>query len=125
MPDRPHPLDGVADDLFSWMEGEVDYYVGALQGNSRAPFSAQTSEKDKADYYRRQMFMTAPDGTIQYDKPNAQGRDRLLKSYGTRTYSEIWEAVRPKQGLRPPQEPEPDLLTEEMPDMPEDAEPLE
>ena len=120
-PYREHPLDSVAEDLFAWMEGEVDYYVGALQGpDQRAPFSAQTSEREKADYYRRQMFQTADDGSILYDKPNGQGRDRLLKRYGTKTYAEIWEAVRPKQGMGAPLEPEPDALEAAMPPMPED-----
>lgn len=102
MPPQPeHPFDGIADDLFDWMQGEVDYHVAALRGGYRAPFSAQVTEKDKLDYYRRQMFQTTPDGTIQYDKPNAQGRDQLLKTVGTQTYAEIWQTVKPKQGRNP------------------------
>lgn len=122
MPETEHPFDGIADDLFDWMNGEVAYHVEALRGGYRDPFSAPTSEKDKLDYYRRQMFQTAPDGTIQYDKPNPEGRDTLLKSYGTQTYAEIWDAVKPKRGMRPAIEA---ALDPEIPAMPEDEIPEE
>lgn len=120
MAERDHPYDGIADSLFEWMQGEVEYYVEALRGGYRSPFTAPVSEKEKMDYYRRQMFQTDPDGTIHYDRPNAGGRDSLLKQFGPRTYASIWEAVRPKQGLRPPVEEQPDMLEETMPPMPED-----
>lgn len=124
MAEKDHPWDGVADDLFAWMQGEVNYYVEALRGGYRTPFSAPVSEKDKLDYYRRQMYQVAPDGTVQYDTPNAEGRDRILKQYGTATYAQIMDAVRPKPGLRPSSEPTVDALEAGMPSMPEDEEPV-
>jgi hypothetical protein len=87
---------------FDWMQGEVSYYVEALRGGYRTPFSAPVTETDKLDYWRRQMFMSKPDGTIEYDKPNAEGRDKLLKGHGIQTYAEVYDAVKPKKGLRPP-----------------------
>lgn len=127
MPDREHPLDSLADELYEWMEGEVSYFTDTLRGPSqRAPFSAETSEQQKNDYYARQMFKTSPDGRVQYDQPNHEGRDRLLKTYGTRTYADIWEAVRPRGAQTPPAPPDPmDALTGAVPPMPEDDEPVE
>jgi hypothetical protein len=127
MPEQQHPFDGIADDLFDWMNGEVDYHVEAMRGGYRDPFSAATSERDKLDYFRRQMYKTKPDGTVQFDQPNPEGRDKILKQYGTQTYAEIMETVKPKQGLRPPPEPEPttDPMQMPMPTMPEDTEPVE
>lgn len=83
------------------MDGEVAYHTSALQQGYRAPFTAAVSEQDKRDYYRRQMFQQAPDGSIDYTKPNLAGRDQLLKTYGTASYAQIWNAVKPKQGLQP------------------------
>lgn len=122
MAEQEHPWDGISDDLFDWMQGEVSYYVEALRGGSRSPFSAPVSEQEKLEYYRRQMFQTKPDGTVEYDKPNKAGRDTLLKQLGTTAYAQVYETVRPKQGIRPSPSPEPDSLEAEMPVMPEDTE---
>jgi len=127
MPEQEHPWDGISDDLFEWMQGEVEYQVEALRGGHRAPFSAGVTEKEKQDYYRRQMYKAQPDGTILYDQPNPEGRDKLLKQYGTQTYAQIMESVRPKKGLRPTPNPEEELrqaVEASMPPMPEDTEPV-
>jgi hypothetical protein len=126
MSDKIHPFDAIASDLFDWMQGEVDYHVQAIQGGYRAPFSAETSEADKLEYYRRQVYKTKPNGDIEYESPNPEGRDKILKQYGTQAYAEIMNAVKPKQGIRPPIEPEPasDPLAMEMPQMPEEVEPV-
>lgn len=126
MPESEHPLDGIADDLFDWMNQEVAYHVEAMRGGYRSPFSADVSEKDKLDYYRRQMYQTLPTGEVQYDKPNAAGRDKLLKSVGTQAYAEIYDTVKPKAGARPiPDTSESDPLKVNVPPMPEDTEPVE
>jgi hypothetical protein len=127
MPAKEHPYDAIASDLFDWMQGEVDYHVQAMQGGYRAPFSAETSEADKLEYYRRQVYKTKPNGDIEYESPNPEGRDKILKQYGTQAYAEIMNAVKPKQGIRPAPEMEPqaDPLAAAMPPMPEDEVPVE
>lgn len=120
-----HPFDGIADDLFEWMNGEVEYHVEAMRGGHRTPFSAATSEKDKLEYYRSQMYKVDPDGTVRYDQPNPEGRDMLLKTYGTQKYAEIMSIVTPKNGMRAiPAPEEPDPQDYAMPPMPEDTEPV-
>lgn len=122
MAETEHPYDSIAEELGDWMNGEVDYYVEAMRGGHRAPFSADVSEQEKLDYFRRQMFMTAPDGTVQYDKPNGAGRDKIINNFGLTQYAQIMDTVRPKRGLRElsePEEaetvPEPPTPVEEMP----------
>lgn len=110
MPQRENALDGIAEELFGWMDSEVSYYADALRGgpNGRSPFAGDASEAQKKDFYTRQMFTQAPDGTIQYDQPNAEGRAKLMQRVGPQGYAQIYEAVRPKAGRRPvPEEPEP------------------
>lgn len=108
MAGQQNALDGIAEELFGWMDSEVSYYVDALKGgpNGRAPFAAETSEAEKKAFYTRQMFQAGPDGSIQYDQPNAEGRAKLMQRVGPQSYAEIFEAVRPKQGRRPVIEPE-------------------
>ncbi len=101
MPNSPHPYDGIAQDLFDWLTGEVDYYVEALKGGHRAPFAADTSEQQKREYYLRQMFNQNNDGTPNYASPNSQGRDTLLNRLGTAGYAQVAKSVMPKQGIRP------------------------
>jgi hypothetical protein len=120
VPESPHPYDGIADDLFSWMEEEVGYYVEAIRGGYRNPFTAEVSEKEKRDYYTRMMFKTKPDGTVEYDQPNPEGRDTILKKQGTQAYAEILSMVTPKQGLRAPVDPIQETLDANLPRMPED-----
>lgn len=102
MPDKIHPWDLAAADLVDWLEEEPKYYVEALKGGYRAPFSAGVSEDQKLDYYRRQVFMTNNDGTPDYGRPNPQGRDMLLQRVGIPGYTQILSAVMPRKGLQAP-----------------------
>jgi hypothetical protein len=111
----PHPYDGIAQDLFDWMTGEVDYYVDALKGGHRAPFAADASPKERYDYFSRKMFNQNPDGSPNYASPNQQGRDELMHQYGTAGYAEIAKGVMPKQGIRPELETGADPLAGQMP----------
>lgn len=111
---QQNPLDGIADELFGWMDSEVSYYADALRGgpNGRAPFSAEVSESQKHDYFTRQMFMTGPDGRVDYSQPNSQGRTKLMQEMGPQKYGEVYSQVAPKQGRRPTLQPEPDGIEE-------------
>lgn len=106
-----NPLDGIADELFGWMDSEVSYYVDALKGgpNGRAPFAANASEAERHDYFTRKMFVQDPDGTTHYDQPNAEGRAELMSQLGPQQYAETYDLVKPKEGRRPELEPEDDL----------------
>jgi hypothetical protein len=95
-----HPLDDVADELLDWLQTESAYYVEALKGGHRAPFAAPVNEQQKTDYYTRQVFNTNKDGSINYDSPNVQGRDELLKRMGVQGYTEVIRAVMPKTGMQ-------------------------
>jgi hypothetical protein len=109
MADQGHAWDGVATDLVDWLETESKWYANAMRGgSSRSPFAAQTSEAEKLDYYRRQMYMSAPDGTIQYHQPNQEGRDNLMTRLGVDGYTQVYNATKPQAGRRAPVEEEPD-----------------
>ena len=112
MAEREHPWTSVAQELQGWLESESQWYAEALRGGHRSPFSADVSEREKLDFYRRQMFQTADDDTIQYDKPNVQGRQNLLTRLGVQGYAQVYDAVRPKQGMRPVLEAEDDESAE-------------
>jgi hypothetical protein len=106
--DSGNMMDGVADELLGWLQTESSWYANALKGRSqKSPFAADASEPEKLDYYRRQMYMTKPDGTVQYDQPNTQGRQNLINRLGVQGYAQVYEAVRPKQqqGKRSLEEP--------------------
>jgi hypothetical protein len=96
-----HPWDLAAADLTYWLENEPSYYVDALRAGYRTPFSADVTEQQKLDYYRRQIFMQNPDGTPNYSQPNTSGRDMLMKRVGVEGYTQIMSAVMPRQGLQP------------------------
>lgn len=98
------------------MDSEVSYYVDALKGGptGRAPFAANATQAELRDIYTRQMFTQAPDGTIQYDKPNAEGRAKLIQRIGPQKYAEVFDEVRPKAGRRPVLEPDPEEPDEEI-----------
>jgi hypothetical protein len=109
MPDSGHAWDGVADELSSWLQTESKWYADAMRGGSqRSPFAAQTSESQKLDYYRRQMYQVAPDGSILYDQPNTQGRSNLMQRLGVDGYTQVYDAVKPQAGRRAPVEAEPE-----------------
>jgi len=93
-------MDEVADEILHWLEEEPDYYIEALRGGHQTPFSAEVSEPQKLEYYRRQVFMQNPDGSVDFDKPNGEGRDMLIKRVGIKGYTDIMSQVMPKRGLR-------------------------
>lgn len=108
MPGRENAMDGVAEELLGWLQTESSWYANAMRGRSgRSPFAADASEAEKLDYYRRQMFASTPDGQIQYDTPNVQGRENLMARLGVSGYAQVYNEVRPKQGRRSMPEPEP------------------
>ena len=95
-------MDGVAEELLGWLQTESTWYANAIRGRSqKSPFAASASETEKLEYYKRQMFTMAPDGSIQYDKPNYQGRQGMMTQLGVKGYAQVYEAVRPKTGRRP------------------------
>jgi hypothetical protein len=104
MPGSAHPWDGISDDITDWLTSETDYYVDALKMGHRAPFAANTSEKEKRDYYARQVFTPRPDGSLDYSKPNNPGRDILLKRLGIEGYTQVIQSVMPSQTLQQPEE---------------------
>src|SRR4051794_38804023 len=110
MPEAPHPYDGIAQDLYNWLEEQTTWAADALRGGYRAPFGADVSERDKLDYYRRQMYVAKPDGSVDYTQPNPEGRHTLLTRLGTAGYAQVYEATKPTQGRRlpveAPEEPE-------------------
>lgn len=121
--EQKHPYDGVAQDLLDWMTTETDYYVEAMRGGYRAPFAAEVTEKQKHDYYSRKMFKAKPDGSIQYDQPNPEGRDELLKQLGTTGYAQVYDTVRPKQGRRPTIQDHVEATITGQPALPQNPEP--
>ena len=101
--------DSVAGDLLDWLQSESKWYADQMRsGSGKSPFAAETSEKEKLDYYRRQMYQVKPDGTVQYDKPNAQGRQALMQRVGIDGYTQIYNTVKPPgPGRREITDPEP------------------
>jgi hypothetical protein len=67
------------------------------------------------------VYMVAPDGTIQYDKPNEEGRATLINTLGPGGYAQIYDAVRPKQGRRPAMAPEEEPDMSDAPEVQDDA----
>jgi hypothetical protein len=118
-------MEGVASDLLGWLTEESQYYANALRGgaNQRSPFSGDASEKQKLEYYKSQMYEVAPDGTVQYDRPNKEGRKALMQRLGVDGYVAVYEAVRPKTGRRPAPEPEPEAAMTAPASMPSPMQP--
>jgi hypothetical protein len=103
MPRRAqHPFDSVADQTLEWIQETTDYAVEALRGGYRTPFSANITEAQKLDYYRRKLFVQNPDGSYDFSKPNQAERDKLLKKLGTKSYAEIMTTVLPQNGKSSP-----------------------
>jgi hypothetical protein len=103
MPRRAqHPFDSVADQTLEWIQETSDYAVEALRGGYRTPFSANITEAQKLDYYRRKLFAQNPDGSYDFSKPNLGERDKLLKKLGTKSYAEIMTTVLPHNGQSRP-----------------------
>jgi hypothetical protein len=103
MPKRgQHPFDSVADQTLEWIQETTDYAVEALRGGYRTPFSANITEAQKLDYYRRKLFTQNPDGSIDFSKPNLAERDKLLKKLGTKNYAEVMTTILPQNGQSRP-----------------------
>lgn len=92
-----HPYDEVADEIVQWLTEEPAYFAEAMRGGHDAPFSAKTTEDQKLDYYRRQVFVVGPDGTPDFEKPNEAGRKMLIERLGIRGYTQVMAAVLPKR----------------------------
>jgi hypothetical protein len=126
MAEPEHYLDGISDDLFDWMNQEVEYHVEAMRGGYRSPFSADVSSKELHDYWTRQMFKQTPDGVVHYDQPNEVGRAKVIQQKGIQSYAEIYDTVKPKAGIRSPVDTSgSDPLKANVPPMPEDSQPVE
>jgi len=97
-----HPFDEIADEVLTWLNEEPEYFIEALRGGHQTPFSADVSEAQKMDYYRRQVFMQNPDGSVDFTKPNGEGRDLLIKRVGIKGYTDIMSQVMPnsRNGIR-------------------------
>jgi hypothetical protein len=94
-----HPFDSIADELSRWIHDEASWYSTALTEGYQTPFSADVSPVDKLAYYRRAMFKQNPDGTIDYNTPNTEGRDALYKRVTPEQYADIALAVSPGKGI--------------------------
>jgi hypothetical protein len=101
MAESRHPWDDAADSIIEWLENESEYYVEALKGGHAAPFSAPVNEAQKLDYYRRQVFATNPDGSVNPDQPNTEGREMLIKRLGIPGYTQVMAAVLGSRGSSP------------------------
>ena len=106
-----HPWDEAVSEITDWLTDEPAYYAEAMRGGHASPFGATVSEAQKMDYYRRQVFATHPDGTPNFEQPNTQGRDMLIKRIGIQGYTQVMAAVMPKAqaaGLTTPDLPTPE-----------------
>lgn len=92
---REHPWDAIPKELASYITDEAKWYAEALKGGGPAPFAARASEEEKIEYYRRQLYTQNPDGTIDYEKPNMQGRQQLITRVGIDNYALIARTVGP------------------------------
>jgi hypothetical protein len=79
-------LDEVANDLALWIDDTATAVAVAFTPQGVAPFSAQLTEKEKVEYYARQLFN--PDGS-----PNADGRSAQLRRLGPEGFAQVYKAV--------------------------------
>lgn len=76
----------VADELANWLDSTSEYLATAMRAGGRAPFAAPLSEREKLDYYMKQLFL--PNG-----EPNREGRERLAARLGLREYARVLQAA--------------------------------
>lgn len=81
-----HWWDDVGDDVVTRMQNDEDWLYNAVLGGERAPGSADLSEAEKLDYYRRHFFN--PDGT-----PNDDERAKIINRVGLQRFGEIFAEV--------------------------------
>ena len=96
-----HPFDDAVQEVIDWIHDEADYYVEALKAGHQTPFSADVTEAQKLDYYRRQVFATGPDGQPDPTRPNQQGRNALIDRIGLKGYAEVMSQVLPRRQMSP------------------------
>ena len=62
---EPHVLEELADELEEYINAMAEYLAEEMASGGRAPFSAEASEDEKADYYIEEMYpvMFGPDGS--------------------------------------------------------------
>jgi hypothetical protein len=101
---RPHRhhLDDLADDLFDWIEAQIEDLTRAFQAGGRSPFAAPVSEAQKLAFYQRALFNK--DGS-----PNEAGRKATMARVGPDGYVAIMRAVMKSQ-----QQGLPDLAEDEV-----------
>jgi hypothetical protein len=106
---RRHYLDDLADDLFEWIQEEIEALTLAFQAGGRSPFAAPVSERDKLAFYTRALFN-------KNGSPNEAGRKATMARVGVDQYVAIMRAVtKGMQGGLPEE-------AGEMPGVPESAE---
>jgi len=81
-----HYLDHMADELYDWMQEEIEALTFAFKAGGRSPFAAPVSERDKLAFYQRAFFNK--DGS-----PNEAGRKATLARIGVDAYVETMKAV--------------------------------
>jgi hypothetical protein len=84
-PHRTTMLDEVATDLAYWIDDTANKVALAF-APGRAPFSAELTEQQKLEFYKRQLF--EPDGS-----PNQAGRARQIDRLGAENFSRVYKAV--------------------------------
>jgi len=94
---REHPYDEAASEIVRWLDEAPSYYAEAMKGGHDAPFSAKTTEQQKLEYFKRQVFQTQLDGSPDYSKPNTQGRQMLIDRLGINGYTQVMAAVMPRR----------------------------
>ena len=97
-PHRQTMLDDVANDLAFWID-DTATKVALAFAPGRAPFSAQATEAEKLEFYRRQLFN--PDGS-----PNVAGRNKEVARVGPEGFGQVYQAVvKAYPELKPKSEP--------------------
>jgi hypothetical protein len=85
MPEQ-NPLDRMADELAEWADNISTRIAQSVKGGFNAPGAAQLSERQKLDFYSRQLF--GPDG-----RPNDAGRAQMMQRLGPLGFAEVYDAV--------------------------------
>lgn len=83
---RRHYLDDLADELFDWMQEEIEALTFAFQAGGRSPFAAPVSEAQKLAFYTRAFFNK--DGS-----PNEAGRKATMARVGVDEYVKAMKSV--------------------------------
>lgn len=81
-----HVWEQVSEELAQWIDDTAESLAESLLAGGRAPWSGEGSEKEKLDYYEKQMYL--PDGT-----PNAAGRQAEMARLGPAGFAGVLGAV--------------------------------